>query len=352
MNIGGAILLRTVGRAASSTTAAASTAFCSACTAQVPRPSSLRTACSACQNATLSQQAAGNVNPSDFEDWEFADDFAPDNVNQLLTTQDSRLVFSPTPSVSSQSSVCDDILPPDNRYWHVFGLPPSFDEAYAATSDLQTAFIESSNIAIDDDTKSISSCSMPLEDEGPFPQASNKGSDSEQEPPTGEWVEPQLFSSNTAVVQVARSPVHEAFHLLQNDSNVKGAVISIVSDPDVWHAMMKNEKVQELRCIFERSQGTGEVEVSTMQELPSKDDKDEDPFGRVSSAVRLIVEMSKQVICQVQDDLSKFIMGIFSLLTGFKPPLEKEDPIDKAMTSTMMIALLVATVVLLKRVPV
>ena len=27
-------------------------------------------------------------------------------------------------------------------------------------------------------------------------------------------------------------------------------MISIVSDPDVWHAMMKNEKVQELKRLL------------------------------------------------------------------------------------------------------
>ncbi|KAI5073203.1 hypothetical protein GOP47_0011216 [Adiantum capillus-veneris] len=355
MNMGGGILLRTVGRAAGSTTPTASTAFCSACTGQVPRPSSLRTVCRACQNATLSHQASGTVNPNEFDDWEFADDLVSDNVNRSLFAQDTRLLFSSTPSASSHSSVCDDTLPSDNRDWHVFGLPPTFDEVYAATTDLQAAFIESNN---DHHTKSTSSCSTAVEREAFFPQASNKGSDSEKEPHSphsGEWVEPQLFLPNKAIVQVTKSPVHEAFHLLQNDSNVKGAVMSIASDPDVWHAMMRNEKVQELRRIFEKSQGTGKLDTSPMPELPSKADKDDDkddPFGSVFSAFRVIGNMSMQLVCQVQDDLSKFVRNVFSLLSGANYPSAKEDPADKAMKSTMMLAVLVVAVVLLKRLPV
>ncbi|MCO5577597.1 hypothetical protein L7F22_031428 [Adiantum nelumboides] len=348
MNMGGGILLRTVGRAAGSTTPAASTAFCSACTGQVPRPSSLRTICSACQNAALSHQVPGTGNPSEFEDWEFADDLLSDNVNRSLFTQDARLLFSPTPSASSHSSVRDDTLPSDNRNWHVFGLPPTFDEVCVATSDLQAAFIESINVPIDTDAKSTSSCSTPVEHKGLFPQASNTASDSEQELHSDEWVEPALLTSNSALVQAIKSPVHEAFQLLQNDPDVKGAVISLATDPDVWHAMMKNKKVQELRRIFEKSQGAVEIDTSPMHELPSKEDKD-DPFGGVFSALRLIGDLSRQLVCQVQEDLSKFISSVISMLTGVNLPSKQEDPVDQAMTNTMLLTVLVVAVVLLKR---
>lgn len=142
-----------------------------------------------------------------------------------------------------------------------------------------------SNYSVADEIKSISSNSLPSEYEGTILQEAStpKDSDTDEEPLCREWVEPRL---NMSQVQVLKSPVQEAFQLLQSDPNVKvkkfhnsfwdyiqdhytslvsfkssffvraqGAVISIVSDPDVWHAMMKNEKVQELKRIFQKSQG-------------------------------------------------------------------------------------------------
>lgn len=193
---------------------------------------------------------------------------------------------------------------------------------------------------------------MTFEYGSPFtpPINNDEDNDAEQQPQCGstEWVEPQLFMSECGMVQVARNPVHEAFQLLQSDPNVKGAVISIVSDPDVWHAMMKNEKVQELKRIFQESQGSGKGEPD-FSSAEQQSHVKHDWTNGVSDLLHLIIGKSKQVISKVQEDISRIIRSIFALLSkGCQS--EKSDPFDKTLRSSMMLAVLVLAVVLIKRV--
>lgn len=150
-------------------------------------------------------------------------------------------------------------------------------------------------------------------------------------------------------MQVRSSQVYEAFQLLQNDTNVKGAVISIVSDPDVWEAMMKNEKVKELKRIFENSQGVErkEIEPSSAKDLS---DLNHDWVNTVSDILHSMFAESKQLVLGVKENIQRIISSIFALTNNKGCAGVDDDPLEKKLKSCMMLAVIVLALVLVKRV--
>ncbi|KAH7447382.1 hypothetical protein KP509_01G104300 [Ceratopteris richardii] len=288
-----------------------------------------------CQNAGLSKEHSDTPLASD--DWIFPDyDFCQENESSSIN---------------------------ENYIHDIFGLPPSFEEALEATSDIQTAINEYNDMPIHDDARST--CSSLEEHERntcpsfdtheTFSPTSEKSISSEE---LQCWVEPpQLFSSNDLPHQVVRSSARDdAFRLIGNDPNIKGAIASLASDPEVWQVMMKNEKMKELREMYKGTQEQREKETSTDWSFISNQlSRDEKNAGHpllqgISSTLGALIEITTQAASRLHKDIYKLFITIFSILTGSKlPPPNKEDSVDEVSRCTILLAILAIALIIAKR---
>ncbi|KAF8702377.1 hypothetical protein HU200_032751 [Digitaria exilis] len=132
----------------------------------------------------------------------------------------------------------------------LFGAPPTDDEVRAAVASIQQVFVDPSTV---DSNATELALALPYSghQSGIFVNHFALDSDA-SEVRSDEWVDPAMLvlNSSTLLTKEHRS-VLDAFRLLKEDTSVQKMVMALSSDEAVWHAVMKNEVVQEFKRSFQ-----------------------------------------------------------------------------------------------------
>jgi hypothetical protein len=169
-----------------------------------------------------------------------------------------------------------------------------------------------------------------------------------------DWVEPPPIRSSgqQGVLQPAgqRDNVVDAFRQFQHNPEVQNMVVSLAADPAVWDAVMANEKIQEFKRKLAKDKSIilqGDSE-SIFADVKDGDVKIEDEESSPNIFTRLQSFWQKRWSVFV-GVLSSIIDGLFNV--GDKKLFSEEDGdfLDKTVKSCTMLALIVLSVVILKR---
>lgn len=125
----------------------------------------------------------------------------------------------------------------------VFGPVPSKQEAEEAISTIHQMFVP---LSLAEQIENFPPEQLEVKDKAVistsiFPRSLSTGSQSD-------WIEPAMYLySSKARHSQEREKVLDAFRLLQINPSVQKVVVSLSSDSAVWDAVMKNEVVQEFK---------------------------------------------------------------------------------------------------------
>ncbi|KAG6548259.1 hypothetical protein Mapa_010310 [Marchantia paleacea] len=345
--MGGGAVWRGVTRLATTVTpavrpASRSTSSCSFCkinaAAQAAKASSSKMHSCACTPETTPK--AGYVSQGaksmwDSDEWEFAEE--EDKIDHL--------VFGPIPSrqeVEEASSELQNALR--------LGLEaPSYDNIQAPTSwgtllPTTAGQFEGSQQSGSPSASRHSKCSETTEE---------KDTEEVSRPLLAsklalDWVEPPPIRTGQNALQAGgRSAVQEAFHQFQHNSEVQNMVVSLASDPNVWDAVLQNEKIQEFKrklqgekaFFVDKADGVTEVESDPVSESTPNFFERCQIFWRTQ-------------ILQFMDVLNGLIMNLFKAADKKIFAEEDGDTLNRTVKSCTMLALVVLCVVILKRISV
>ncbi|XP_028800707.1 uncharacterized protein LOC114755966 [Neltuma alba] len=220
----------------------------------------------------------------------------------------------------------------------VFNAVPSFQEAKAATTELKEA-VDQIYLS------SSSSCSADKH------EISSDGSQVSVKSPHSEL---EIKSCESELI-----PKHalQAFQFLSTSSEAQTVVASIVSDPNVWSAIMQNSMLNDFVQSQERGIGF-EPEKSSikLEELPDSDDETSSPGKGFLHGFNDLMQNVKLTVAEMIGSVSSYFHNLFGFLSPEKAGsdgAEKSNTIfldHVTMKGTFMgLAVLVAMVVLFKR---
>lgn len=217
----------------------------------------------------------------------------------------------------------------------VFGAAPTIEEVEEAVSDLQGSLAQS--ILYPSGSQGHESSSLPTavqKNGGSIEVSQCSDSESESSKSVVDWIEPELYLYNHEVVQQLRqNDVLDAFRLLQRNHTVREMVISLVSDKAIWDALLKNEKVVEFRELLHK----GETKLQEITE-----GSDENPADKPNWFSQAVQSAKLKVVEIINHILGFADKKIFSENDG--------EILDRTVKSSLMLAVVVLLVVLVKRV--
>ncbi|OEL17824.1 hypothetical protein BAE44_0021156 [Dichanthelium oligosanthes] len=145
----------------------------------------------------------------------------------------------------------------------VFGVPPTDEEVRAAVASIKQVFEKPSTV-----DSNVPNLALAL----PFARHPSSGiitnhfaldSDT-SEVRLDEWIEPAtLVLNSSALLTKEHRSVLDAFRLLDENPSVQKMVMALSGDKAVWHAVMKNEVVQEFKRSYQDAKETDLKESST-----------------------------------------------------------------------------------------
>ncbi|XP_054812075.1 uncharacterized protein LOC129313154 [Prosopis cineraria] len=217
----------------------------------------------------------------------------------------------------------------------VFNAVPSFQEAKVATTELKEAIDQIYLSSSPADNHDVSSDGSRVSVQSPHSELEIKS------------CEPELVPKHAL----------QAFQFLSASSEAQTVVASIVSDPNVWTAIMQNSMLNDFIQSQEKVAGSEpKKSYIKLEELPDSDDETRSPRNGFLHGFNGLMQNFKHTVAELISSVSSYFHNLF----GFSSP-EKTGPdsAEKANTfftdhSTMKgtfmgLAVLVALVVLFKR---
>lgn len=211
----------------------------------------------------------------------------------------------------------------------VFGAAPTKEEVEEAVSDLQDTLTHSQGY----ETSSLSAASV-QKNGGSIEVSECSDSESKSSKPVVDWIEPELYPYNHEMVQqLGQTDILDAFHLLQRNHTVREMVISLASDKAVWDALLKNEKVFKFRKLLQEGE-------TKLQEI--NDGSDENAADKPSWFSQVVQSAKLKLVEIIHHILGFADKKIFSENDG--------EILDRTVKSSLMLAVVVLLVVLVKRI--
>ncbi|XP_059460718.1 uncharacterized protein LOC132189900 isoform X4 [Corylus avellana] len=213
----------------------------------------------------------------------------------------------------------------------VLGPVPSKDEVQDAVSALQQVFDPARNSKLVWD-KYAFDLDKDVADQVKTPTGSEL-----------DWMEPSPHLCNSRTLQPHGSDrVYDAFHLLHTEPSVQKMVISLSSDKAVWDAVMNNEVVRELRDSY--------YAVEKMTPLdPDESSGNSDDSNEATNILRWIFDNTKAKFMEAINKITKLMNNLFQSADDEKTTAGATDPFKEKLKSSFLLSVMVLLVVVLGR---
>lgn len=217
----------------------------------------------------------------------------------------------------------------------VFDAAPSFQEAKSATTELKEA-IDLVYLSNSNDKDEVSSEGSRVSVQSPNSELQAKFCDSE------------LVPKNAL----------QAFKFLSASSEAQTVVASIVSDPNVWNAILQNSMLNDFIQSQEKVAGLEPKESDLkLEELSDSDDETSSPRNGFFNNFNDLMQNMKRSVAEMLSSVSSYFHNLFGFLSPEKmgsDDAEKQNTFfsdQTTMKATFMgLAVVVAMVILFKRV--